>query len=656
MTQVTSTTNFTDKIFFKELDNIKKKAFFILEGVGSDYGIDYIEDDLSNKSIFSRTYDNDNSVYYYIPYISKGEINDIFTLKDDVNTLTNKSFLEPIKNRKERLNNIFKIIKSVILKNNFDENNFDEYILIGMSHGTLIMYSVLLKLEVDIEISHDLLKKLRFYPISPPLILPNNLLSYSSDSNENPLRPIDTSLPPSGTSEIPTPPYLQFQYDDDFWYNTNISLGSGVKLKIIAFLGRNIILKKIINYYNKYKESPLYKNFKDDDKIDKDIRTINEHIDSLPELIKNSRANRNYNELFIYDQNRKMVMEHNLENKGYIYKIYSQSTQSTKTPFDYYYINNAESRYLYAILNLKVKDHANAIFLFPILIGFNMKSTILNINFDLKHQGSRVEHSKLGETKIQRPPPIGGGADPDKTKSLVLHHYSKIIDKTCKSNDCTLIDENIVTQLNTYLNICFPEDKTNLNDFFIRLVTFLHNELESSEDTPPHKRKFVKKPRLISKFNTVFRKVILDLVYDQRNRWELFVLKQDQKVLASCFVHFNDTSKICEIHEVCVGVSGQGYCKILIKSVIDYILDKSLDIKIEEFPKNNNSKSKNKKIHIITIFCETGNIAACVCYTKVFEFYKNEKNITIKPPNPVEIKLDKHITKFTIIINKLPSK
>lgn len=597
MSSVSPLSNFNDMTFFKELDNTKKRAYFFMAGLGSDSDINFTNKNLQPLQP-EEIYNSNGSKCYYIPYMTKGLVKDTFTLKSDVSTLIKTSFLEHIKTRKKRLENGVKIIKEVINSSDSSDSsdNYDEYVLIGGSHGTLIMYSILLKLESDNEIPHTKLQKIRFYPLSPPLILPNNLLSYSSLISTEQAGTSESPKPPTGTHESPTPPYLQFQYDEDFFYNRDVS--QGLISKLFAFLGRTIILKNIVTYYDEYKGSAQYLKF-----IKENDKKIHEN---------------KYNELFIYDTDRKIVMEHNLQNK----RIFLSYKNIHTLEYKYYYYNIYNSRYIYAILNLTSENHASTVFLFPIFNSEYLYNAISIIITTLQDDEEEEEEEAA----------TGGAVN----NELILDHYTKIINKETKQS---FIKPDSIAKLNTYINNCFPEDQEQIKNFYERLVTYTDTNLIAN--SYKNKPKRVCRSRIMSDYNTIFIKIIEDLVYNEKNRWELFILKQEEAIVASCFVHFNDNTKICEIHEVCVGVPKQGYCQILIKSVIDYILDKSpITIETREFPESNDSKCKNKKLKNITIYCENDNCPACACYRKVFSQYQVE--------GVAEVKRNKPITRFTI--------
>lgn len=160
--------------------------------------------------------------------------------------------------------------------------------------------------------------------------------------------------------------------------------------------------------------------------------------------------------------------------------------------------------------------------------------------------------------------------------------------------------EDLIDELFINTVACFGGEDMDEDDYVTRLVDYLHNDLEHVSS--PVRKKTCKVQ------NVTFRGLHFKVkkcgeVHAMQNRWELFVLmtKDTHKIAASCLVHFNDIYQSCEIHEVCAGIPGKGYCKELLKKVRSYI-----------------SNGLSGPMSEIRIFCEGANAAACKCYSNVF--------------------------------------
>ncbi len=164
--------------------------------------------------------------------------------------------------------------------------------------------------------------------------------------------------------------------------------------------------------------------------------------------------------------------------------------------------------------------------------------------------------------------------------------------------------EDLMEELYINTMACFGDEAMDETDYTVRIVDYLHNDLEHVS-SPPRKKSC--KVHHVTFRNEHFKVKRCGSLHAMQNRWELFTLLTHDKnnskfgIGASCLVHFNDIYASCEIHEVCVGTAGKGYCKELLKRVRDHI-----------------SNGHSGNVAEIRIFCENGNIAACKCYTSVF--------------------------------------
>lgn len=159
--------------------------------------------------------------------------------------------------------------------------------------------------------------------------------------------------------------------------------------------------------------------------------------------------------------------------------------------------------------------------------------------------------------------------------------------------------DSILDDLFVNTTACFGAEKDeDVQDYAERLVNYLHNDLVPvDEDSASSMRSTSSRKKSIFFYNQeyTYRKPV------KSDRYELFVLFDEKQVVASCIVQFDDIYKSCEIHEVCVGKSGKGYCKALMTAV-----------------RNHLAAGYSEYIREIRIFCEKNNPAACKCYATVF--------------------------------------
>ena len=133
----------------------EKTAFIIIEGVGS-FG-----DKVCIKVGTQQ--------YYKVAYNSQGTFNDILAARHDTNNIA-KGSLAARPNTLDRLRNL--TTKIIGYLNN---QEFDKVVIIGCSHGALIVYGALLRVQMMVE--SDLIKtKLYVFTIGSPYYIPKDLL------------------------------------------------------------------------------------------------------------------------------------------------------------------------------------------------------------------------------------------------------------------------------------------------------------------------------------------------------------------------------------------------------------------------------------------------------------------------------------------------
>lgn len=169
-----------------------------------------------------------------------------------------------------------------------------------------------------------------------------------------------------------------------------------------------------------------------------------------------------------------------------------------------------------------------------------------------------------------------------------------------------LID--LLEDLHVNSTMCFTsdDDENDIDDYIKRIVSYLHSDLEpksSASGTSSGRQRTKKQKRSIDINGVRFRLKRDTNPTSSATRWELFAITSGTRsVQASCLVEFNDIYQTCEIHEVCVATSGQGYCTKLITAVRDHI-----------------SRGDSGAMREIRVYCAKNNPAACACYTKIFK-------------------------------------
>ena len=148
-----------------------KKIVLMLGGIDSSY--DSVKDMVGSLHNVNFAYLKYDTEITSMPRVFR----DGWALSQDINRLKNNKEVTC----RKRLANIITEILSCLY-------GYDEVILVGSSHGCLILYSAIVKIKLlllddTIEEGPELLKKLRFYAITPPYPLQNILLfrKYNND-------------------------------------------------------------------------------------------------------------------------------------------------------------------------------------------------------------------------------------------------------------------------------------------------------------------------------------------------------------------------------------------------------------------------------------------------------------------------------------------
>lgn len=224
-----------------------------------------------------------------------------------------------------------------------------------------------------------------------------------------------------------------------------------------------------------------------------------------------------------------------------------------------------------------------------------------------------------------------------------LKRYKTVIDIDKFTSS---IPPHVIEQLYTNTSQCFPQElEKSVKHYYLRLVNLLHNDLKRYTKASPNSVSH-STSRSSSTMAAVFKgpeygfyfsMVTPEYTYAMANRWELFVMYEGSPtrgtIAASCLVHYDETTGIAELEEICVNIPGKKYCKKLITKVIEYI-------------------KKEQNISVITIYCENHNVPACKCYMSIFDA-SDMKSIQRSSYTVQQIKKDKTITRFVYTFRKL---
>lgn len=141
-----------------KFNNLEKTAIIMIEGVGGD-----IQDFCKKK---------DNNVYYeLISYSSKGLIKDISQLGKDAQALNNHGYIP------DKYYSNIKIFKlQNCIKKYIEKTDVNTVIVVGISHGSLLVHSAFLKLQMDMDITTSQIRKIKIFTIGSPRYLPKGLI------------------------------------------------------------------------------------------------------------------------------------------------------------------------------------------------------------------------------------------------------------------------------------------------------------------------------------------------------------------------------------------------------------------------------------------------------------------------------------------------
>jgi hypothetical protein len=294
-------------VLFKAIDiNNQTTKIFVMEGLGTK---------LPSPIISHKTEGNFPHITAQ-SYESRGEVRDTLDLIKDLKSHQSVT-------RRERLDTLINSIKEALVN-----QTFNQVILIGCSHGSIIMYSALVEIEADITIPPCLLRKLRFYAVTPPTFFPANTLTY----NSTPAMSGSTSSP---ITILPSLPFAHIHYRDDPFFNINVK-NDNVVLRCFLRVAKSTILKRVSNYFQQ----------------------VNNTIQNIPPD----------NKCFYYDKDRQVIFTIPFPPTG-------NTSACVKNQFTTYFNDDisahikvdGEYRYWGAFQQVKGKLHADITLLYPVL-------------------------------------------------------------------------------------------------------------------------------------------------------------------------------------------------------------------------------------------------------------------------------------------------
>ena len=319
---------FVSNILFNSLDFTESpnRCYILMYGLGSP------------GTISGTPKATSTGTYILLPYDTKGVFHDAMTVVRDVKKIDQTQRESP--HRTKRLMYTIDQIKQVLAS-----DRFHEVILIGLSHGSLILFSALTCIEADSSVPVNQLKKLRFFAVSPPTILPPNLLSYNVSKEQ--ILPI--SIDDVQFDIKPVPPYIQLQYINDFFYDSTLGFA------------KKFVLSKITKYFNNFNK----------------LHPLDEH----GFWVKSNKHPTN--KLFFFDENTNILMLGQLNGESPDYRL-----------DDY----RLDKRYTYGQANLTKKKHAQIAFMYPFTDAFYMSIIINKLMADFETADARV--SQGGNSKL----------------------------------------------------------------------------------------------------------------------------------------------------------------------------------------------------------------------------------------------------------------
>lgn len=112
-----------------------------------------------------------NVHFVNVTYASRGMTRDAISLRS--NSMSLRSGSPDIANGRESQRRLFELINKIKM---YLTSEMNKVIVIGVSHGSLLVHAAFLKLQMDIDLTPENLSKLHIYTIGSPRYLPKGLL------------------------------------------------------------------------------------------------------------------------------------------------------------------------------------------------------------------------------------------------------------------------------------------------------------------------------------------------------------------------------------------------------------------------------------------------------------------------------------------------
>lgn len=161
--------NLLEQIF--KFNELNKTAIICMEGVGTN-------SPSSCKFLLPKGAQPKHVYYEDVPYFTRGYLKDVKTLYTDAGSLQNLGMIPHTLYSHERVFLLKECIKKYVTN-----LNIHHVIVVGISHGSLLVHGAFLKLQMDMEITLDHIKKIKIYTIGSPRYLPKGLIPGGDDKS-----------------------------------------------------------------------------------------------------------------------------------------------------------------------------------------------------------------------------------------------------------------------------------------------------------------------------------------------------------------------------------------------------------------------------------------------------------------------------------------
>ena len=223
------------------IPNDVKVAYILCPGMGNNTINVYYTHHGNHYELFN--YGAEDSVMGYCSDVIC-LIRDILSLRK--NEITGKNPLNAIEAKIGRLKRLVTRIKLLLIS----PDQYARVVLLGLSHGALLMYGAILRLLCDVELNRSHYEKLRIFTVGAPIYPPSTLLlPYEKDQSINLLNILNNynrQKPPPKNNTVCVNLYNIYHKLDGMLNNTN-----KVKLlQIVCKLRNPFVLKLKMSKYN----------------------------------------------------------------------------------------------------------------------------------------------------------------------------------------------------------------------------------------------------------------------------------------------------------------------------------------------------------------------------------------------------------------------